>query len=375
MLTIADKITYFTFAIWITVLLQLISALQHNKVHFGNRTIDQFLTITSTVLLYASVILFCAFRKIGEGIGGTDANAYMLQFENSTGSIRAQLSRFAGWEPLHAISLWLIRKLTDNYRVFLCIYYFLLTKFLLKYTEKYCLDKKSILSTFAIILFMLNSFNTQRNIFAVFLGLYVIDSLERGNYKKAILLSITATGFHFSGAIYLISIGGFYFLKYVKGKHHVKLTAYVIFSLIVSVLISKLIPRIVGGSRLSIYESGTNVSYAMILAFLFIAAYQYLNRDMIRQKETVQTLSTVYLTFAPMFIFQLFYSILYRFMLYSIPVLYILIWIYKKITAQRKRVEDYLFYIVFDLLLIIRIVPFFTASISDIGPYSSVLFH
>ena len=335
---------------------------------------NRFMSSMILVMMFAFIVVFCAFREIGVGIGGTDANAYMLQFKNSVGSLRDQLIRFSGWEPLHTISLWAVRKVTEDYRVYLCIYYFLLSMCLVKYATKYELNSKSFITTFALVMFMLNSFNTQRNTFAVFMVFYIIDAIEKNKYKTAIILSVVATGIHFSAAIFLLSIGGFYFFRYFKGNYRRKVAIYVLFSLGIAVFVGRMIPRIVGNSRLSLYQSSSNVSLSMLMAFGFVVFFQYIYKADVDGDEETKTLTTLYMTFAPMFVFQLYYSILYRFMLFSIPVLYVLIWMYKKMLLQKKTALSYLLYGSFNLILILRIIPFFTSDFSDIGSYTNILF-
>lgn len=374
MLTATDKIIYFCFSIGVALLLQLISQIKHSRLSFGSGTINKAVVRLVYIIFFATIIIFCAFRTIESGIGGTDAYGYLLQFKNSTGGLFEQLARFRGWEPIHAISLWIVRKFTEDYRIYLCLYYFLLGMCLIKYCTKYELDSKSFITSFALVLYMLNSFNTQRNTFAVYMGFYLLDALDNKKYKKAIIISLIATGIHFSGAIFLISIGGFYFLRYIKGNYYRKLGIYVVFSLVAAALISRLIPTIVGSTRLSIYSSSSNVSVSMLLAFVFITVFQLGYKRQIEEDEELLTLSTLYITFAPMFVFQLYYSILYRLMLYSIPVLYVVIWKYKNMLMSKKNAIAYTFYIVFDVIMLTRVIPFFLAEFSDIGAYSNILF-
>lgn len=374
MITASDKIIYFCFSLIMALLLQLISYIRHSKLSFGSIALNRIVLNVTYVAFFAGLIVFCVFRVIEPGTGGTDAYGYLLQFKSSVGDLAEQLTRFRGWEPLHAISLWIVRKFTDDYRVYLSIYYFFLGMCLVKYSTKYELDNKSIITSFALVMYMLNSFNTQRNIIAVFLGFYFIDAIDIKKYKKAILIGLIATGLHFSGAILFISIGGFYFFRYIKGHYYRKLAFYVAVSLVVSVVISRYIPMIVGSSRLSIYTSSSNVSISMILAFLFITVIQLVYHKQIAEDDELITLSTLYLTFAPMFVFQLFYSILYRFMLYSIPVLYVIIWKYKKMLMNNKTHMAYGLYVLLDIIMLMRILPFFFSDFSDIGSYSNVLF-
>ena len=160
-----DRIIYFVYTLVITGLLMIISK---NKTAIytkekGKVTINIY-ALTVQCICIISVVLFCAFRKIDAGVGGTDAYAYMLQFFSSTGTLTEQLQRFYGWEPLHAFSLWIVRAFTDEYRVYLIFYYILLSLLMMKCAKVFDFNKQSFLSVLALVLLSINSFNTQRNI-------------------------------------------------------------------------------------------------------------------------------------------------------------------------------------------------------------------
>lgn len=370
-------IHYFLFAIVTSLLIHLISKYQRN----GERVKREFAVTIGyaelyELLLILIVVLFCAFREIEVDVGGTDAYAYMMQFKYSTGSLKEQLFNFRGWEPLHVISLWIVRRLTSEYRVYLSLYYIIMSLFLIKYAKMIRLNKRWFLATFGLMIVFISSFNTQRNTFAVFAGIFILDALLKGNYKRSIIYVILITGFHFSALIWFIIIGASMFIRFFKGSVKWKLFGYLIVSSAASVVALRLFPSLVGGNRLGVYiDSGSSISIPMLIAFVFVLMvflryYQQI-QYMPKYKDII-TLSTLYIAFAPMFIFQMQYSIMYRMMLYSIPVLYILLSKYKDYSANKRNGLSPV-YLACDIIIILRIIPFFTEN-NDIGAYTNILF-
>lgn len=377
MLSLSDKIIYASYAVVVSLLMLLISRFGY-KQYSGKVRGKRILRLGWPLVMYEFilvlvVVLFCAFREIDVRIGGTDAYGYKLQFLSSTGSISEQLIRFRGWEPIHALSLWAVRLFTENYRVYLVLYYILLSLMMIKISRMYEFRKGSYITLFALALFSLDSFNTQRNTFAAFMGFLIVGFLKNNQYKKALTIAIVAALIHYSAALYLISIIGFYYIRYIKGKYERKLAVYVVISMILSVAIARIIPQLVGGTRLAIYTQSVNVSVPMLLAFIAIAVFQIINHDELDKDADTAILSAMLLTFAPMFVFQLFYSIMYRMMLFSIPIMYVLIWKYKSYLRRKRDIFSIAYYTVFNAILLLRIVPFFAAEFSDIGSYINVI--
>ncbi len=369
-------IYYFLFAFVTSILIHLISKHQRNDERFKKSfTVSIGQAEFYEFLLIIIIVLFCAFRKIDVDIGGTDAYTYMIQFNQSTGSLIDQLYSFRGWEPLHAISLWIVRKFTSEYKVYLTLYYILMSLFLIKYAKMIRLNKRWFLATFGLMILFISSFNTQRNTFAIFAGIYILDVLLKGKYKKSIIYVLLVSLFHFSAIIWFIIIGAAMFIKYFKGSIKWKLFGYFIISSAISIMGLRLFPSIVSGNRLGVYiNSGSSISIPILIAFIFILIvfFLYYQRFYNNSKyDEIITLSALYIAFAPMFIFQIYYSIMYRMMLYSIPVLYILLAKYKDYFVEEKKGVSVL-YLVCDMIYILRILSFFIES-NDIGVYSSVL--
>ena len=328
------------------------------------------------IILIIFVVFFCSFRVINSddsiNIGGTDSFAYMSQFMDSTGTIIEQLSRFYGWEPLHSISLWIVRSFTDNYTVYLVLYYICMSLFLIKYAKMFTLNKRWIIATFALMCFFLESFNTQRNTFAVFAAFFVYDALIKKKYLKALFISLLITCIHFSGVILFFVCGILIFAKHSRLDLKIVTFFYVIFSVVVSFVVVQFIPFLIKNNRLNYYsENEMNISIPMLLTFMFVVmVFVLFCNDF---DYNTNACSSLYISFAPMFIFQFYYSITYRMMLYSIPLLYVLLSYYKDY-FRNKNVSYFILYFICTMLILFRITVFILGKNRDIGLYCNVFF-
>lgn len=372
MLSFTDIIIYGVYAILVAALLYLTSIYKNNE-ELGSENAKRNRVICA-ILIIAIVVIFSAFRLITENEGGTDAFVYREQFLNSNVPFFQQFVNLSGFEPLHVLSLWLVRAFTDNYTVYLVLYYIILALLLIKIAGMYEWHKGGFLSLFAIVLFSVTSFNTQRNTFAVFFSFLIVDQLRKGRYRKAVLLGIITTLIHFSAAIYFIVILGFYYLKYVKGDYNRKLGVFVCLSLAAAAFISVLVPFVTSGTRLSNYSVEFSFSLPMFVLFVFLAAFPFFVYLNYAKDPDFTTLWTILVLFSPMFVFQMFYAIMYRMMLYCVPVMYTMIWKYKNLIIKDPKDSTVFFYCLLNIALIVRILTNIVGGNSDIGSYTNVLF-
>lgn len=374
--SIQDKIIYGSFAVCITVILHAISFFYYKQKSNLKDSDKKRIVVELFLLMTIIMVVFCAFRSVREGYGGTDTPAYMEQFAKSNVPFSKQIVQFVGWEPLHYTSLWVVRHFTSDFRVYLCLYNALFSLLLMKYATMFRLSRYHLLSTFAIVLFMLTSFNTQRNTFAAFFALFVVDAIIRSEYVKAIVLTLITMGIHVSSGVLFFPIAAFLFVKYVYGHIKVKYFAYSIGALCAAVLLGNTIQLIIGGSRLSAYSKTGSIAYGIAGAFLLILVVFEMYYKQIMHNDKLFKLSLVYLAFAPAFIFQMYYAIAYRLLLYSIPIMYAIIGEYKQfLCSQKSEVIKRLSCLALDMVLLYRIVAFFWGNFSDVGSYSNILFN
>jgi len=154
------------------------------------------------VFLFIVFIIFTVFREIdGGGIGGMDAIKYKLSFENATQSLIQSLFT-QGFEPIYGLFVWIIRKISSDFRLFLFIYYTIVFFLQIKILSNVKITWLSIISYFAICyILIILSFCLMRNILALFLAWLAYIYLDEKKYKKSFLWITIAVLVHYSAII------------------------------------------------------------------------------------------------------------------------------------------------------------------------------
>lgn len=372
--SIQDKVIYGSFSLCVTVILHAVSYFYFKQRTHIKEIKNRKYVIALSSLMLIFIVLFCAFRSVDPGFGGTDTTAYMEQFSKSGCSFVEQVEQFKGWEPLHYTSLWIVRRFTSDFRVYLCLYNTLFSLLLIKYATMFNLNRYHFLSTITLMLFMLSSFNTQRNTFAVFLALFIVDAIINNQYVKSIVLTFFTAGIHFSAGVWFFPIAAFVFVKYIYGDIRIKYYAFIICALSAAGILGNTIQLLIGGGRLSTYSREGSIAFGLLISFLVIILVLKANIWTINADERLYKLSLIFIAFAPAFILQLYYAIAYRLLLHSLPILYALIAEYKNILYKHKNdVTKLAMCAMLNLILAYRIILFFWGDFSDVGSYSNIL--
>jgi hypothetical protein len=153
-------------------------------------------------LLFLLFIIFTAFRLIeNNGIGGMDAFVYKMRFENATGSLVQSLIK-QGNEPLYGLFVWIVRKITSDFRLFLVIFYGIIFVIQIKLLSKVNITNITVLAYFTIcFLSILISFCLMRNTMSMFIASLAYLFLDKKKYKTALIIITMATFIHFSALI------------------------------------------------------------------------------------------------------------------------------------------------------------------------------
>lgn len=155
------------------------------------------------LVIYIILILFSAFRYVGDGIGGTDTTVYMNHFKNIQYvhlSLK-ELLLFSGYEYLFYNTMYFVRILGGNYLVFSFIVYSLIILFLIYVIDKVVTKDNQWIFIILFFLPFLKSFNIVRICLAASFGYIAIEKLRTNNYKLSILFSILAFLNHYMAII------------------------------------------------------------------------------------------------------------------------------------------------------------------------------
>ena len=159
------------------------------------------------VLLFFSFIIFTSFRVIFldtddyTALGGIDATSYKKYFENANLSLKDYYSNNYS-EPLYELFVWLTRKISSDFRLFLTIYYTIIFTIQIKILSKIKISKSVFISYFAVcFLLIVTSFSAMRNVLSVFVSWMAFMALDEKNYTKSFLWITVSSLIHYSAVI------------------------------------------------------------------------------------------------------------------------------------------------------------------------------
>ncbi len=200
----------------------LVTLILYTKVLYNNRIIRhkykiQYKTIYFLFLLFFLIYFSCRAIYVDDGvhIGGADAIVYKGRFEEANLSLFQSIKK-QEYEPGYAILVYIVRLFTDNFTVFLVVYY-LIVFLLIGYSLNRINFKSGIVSFSLIFIFIViplfDSMNLMRNMLAYFIALSSFLKMSKRKYSSGIILALLATSIHISAIILVPVFLTFYILS------------------------------------------------------------------------------------------------------------------------------------------------------------------
>lgn len=335
--------------------------------------------IANLILAYIFFIVFSVFRVIDVGLGGIDALGYKMIFENAGGSIIESINN-QFYEPGYSLIIWFSRTISEDYRVALFIIYTIMFLFIVNFIKNITYSRYTPVSIFLLLTLWLSSFNTTRVILAIFIGTYVYSCLLKRSYIKAILVAFIAISIHYSAIIllFIIVIHGL-----VENKSKIKKTkllSLTVASSLFFLAVAYLLDSLLIGSRYQAYigwnegQLSTGTLIAIIISVI-IGIKNYNELTNINEYNRVFIIALF--AFIPFFIMQASYPIVYRIIMFSLPILYVLVPDLIKSLKIRytKDIFKFLLKVPLKAYLIVRVYTFLSVEIySAQVPYINSLF-
>ena len=169
------------------------------------------------LLITLIFVIFSSFRYISDGIGGADTYNYINYFK-SLGYVPFDLKNtliFNGYEYLFYNTMFIVRILGGNYRIFLIIINILMTSCLIYVVEHEFKNENDWYYFILFFLPLLKSLNIVRNCLAACLFFVSVSNLNHNNYKKSLLFIILAYLNHYMAILGFVLI---LFYKYFPEK-------------------------------------------------------------------------------------------------------------------------------------------------------------
>lgn len=188
---ISTWILYLVLSVLIIVLFRTRLNLSFVSGH-GRKAID-----VNIVLLFLLLVFLAAFREIGKGIGGTDAEAYLERFREA-GSIKEYLSSvdvldvFHIDEPLFAIFNMIVRSFTENEYIYLILSYGIIVVGLIGFVKYFFSEKSFYFSLLLFICAYLYSFNIMRTWISIAICIWAFKEIVKHKWIKSLCLIIFA---------------------------------------------------------------------------------------------------------------------------------------------------------------------------------------
>lgn len=377
---------FFPYLITLLILTSLLTIARYNVINnsINGAVISKRYSpigVVNLIISYIIFITFSVFRKIDVGLGGMDAIGYKTIFNNAGGNLVDSLNR-QFYEPGYAVLIWISRTISEDYRVALFIIYSIMFILMASYIKYINFNKYSFLSIFLLLTLWLSSFNITRVILALFLGTLVYTLLFRRKIKSALLIATLATTIH-TAAVILFPIIVLVALIENRVKFKPKKLVFLIFLLTSFFLLAiNIIDRIIIGTRYDVYleraqGSMATGTYVIVAISFIISLFKFNNLNKFSSyNKTLIIILPVCLTLIPL---QASISIVYRMVIFFLPILYILIPEIIR-TFQLRSIKEVIENVPIKLglfsYLIYRIYDFFSIEINHIGvPYINTLFN
>ena len=330
----------------------------------------------ASLLIYLSISIFLiSFREIGviDGIiyGGTDAPAYLSIYNSANiAFLDSLLVQF--YEPGYATIVWFFSSYIGGYEIFQVFIYAFIYGTLYFYLKFFKPNGYLLVPILMLSFMVVSSLNILRVTVAIFIGFYVFYFLFKEKFFKAFLISILAVSVHTS-AIFLLIMLAFYLLFNKLGKINYW-SVYLLFLALLFIASFFVLPGLLSSHRLGVYNENegefslNTFIVASIVIFLTFNRYKAFVDYSRFNKTLIAILPTIF------FVLPIFYNypIGYRFLLYYLPIVFLLLpsifYIYNPVLKKNLIYFPLLFALSF--YVVIKIYLFFTIGIKHSKVFS-----
>ncbi|MCI9357583.1 MAG: hypothetical protein HFH59_08595 [Lachnospiraceae bacterium] len=319
-------------------------------------------------------VFFAAFRDVTTD-RGLDAYAYYTIFERAKLSFKNFLL-VSNVELGYSFVAWIIKNIFNSYTIFLIFVHLFVYCAYIFFIDNIPLGKNRILLSAVLCLDLFSVYYLQRNIIAVGIALIMYVQLFRNKKKlKTIILMLTlAITFHYS-AVILIPICCIEFLTDQKNKlskHKIIIieAMAIIFTIIGSSFLNSFMS---GSSKYYVYQNIGSFAVATNIVAIFVAILYLKNFRLLNDSFPVtRVMGIILLSIFLIIPLQIQYSIMYRMILFFLPIMSVMIMYIVEIYRGTR--WQYAFQLFMLTYYIYRIVSFFVKEAVYIGvPYKMVI--
>ena len=289
----------------------------------------KFVISTEAVLVFLAYLIYIVFavsKSFMPGKGANDAYAYYLNFTRAGCSLKYFMTEVTTFEPGYSLIVWIVRQVTSEYRFMLWIWHTLSFILIVGFYKKVYLKTNYLFSVFVGLMSLMSQFNTLRMSISVSIALYSLISMYEKRWIKALIIILCAVSMHIT-ALIMLPVLMVVFVTYNRNNYKKSLVVILIaLGIILAVGMLGLINRIALGTAKSVYVGQSSIAWGTDLA---IIVFSILCFAKFRQLKQLAGINEIFMVALPVGIicipFQWNMSMMYRMLLYFLPVIFALI--------------------------------------------------
>ena len=319
--------------------------------------------------LICIIVVFCSFRTNvilpdGRMIGGNDTINYKNLFHSAYNMSYLNYLEYTRQEPLYCLLAWSVARFTHSFQIMLVIIYISMSLCVIKYCKLVKQNVWYFWGNLCVMFLFLESFNTLRTAWALFLTILVVDFLFQNKYKHAWCVAFIASLIHITGIINALIIIIYYIIKHSSRRIVIKNVTLI--SLCYFILISFLIiivPQITYGRYYRYAIEGGSFSSALFISYIYVMFCNITTRGFSTDIKN-RNLLIIITIFMPFIILQLKYAMVYRIMLMVMPYIFLMILQIREFSKRSLKIPINCITILF---FTIRILSFIEGRIYSLG--------
>ena len=277
-------------------------------------------------LAYVIYIIFAVLKSVEPGKGSNDAYAYYLNFMNANCSIKTFFSDITTFEPGYSFIIWVIRHLTSEYKWALWFWHTLTFVLIVNFYKRAYLKNNNFFVVFLALVLLISQFNTLRMSISVSIAMHSLIAMSKKNWIKAVLIILCAISIHVS-AVIMIPVFLVVFITSNRKRYKRSLViTLIILGTILTIASFGIINNLTLGTDKAVYVGESSVAWGTDAAIIVFGILCFKKFNQLKQLSEINETIIIALPVAFICIpLQMNMSIMYRMLLFFIPMIYSLI--------------------------------------------------
>ena len=277
-------------------------------------------------LAYLIYIIFAVSKSVMPGEGANDAYAYYLNFIRADCTLRYFMTKVTTFELGYSFAVWVVRKVTSDYRFMLWIWHTLTFILTVGYYKKVYLKTNYFFTVFVGLMLLITQFNTLRMSISIAIALFSLFAMYKKRWIKTVIIILCAASIHVSA---LIMVPVFIVVFIVSNRsNYKKFLLFVLIGLgiILTIAMFGIINRFALGTAKSVYVGQSSIAWGMDLAIIVFLALGFVKMKQLKQLSKFNEILILALPVGLICIpLQFNISVMYRMLLFFQPIILALI--------------------------------------------------